>query len=127
MGLLGSHRNVQKLVDDHYESVYRYAYRLSGRATDAEDLTQEAFCKAQLNLRQLRDATRAKPWLFRILRNVYLHRIRAERNHPCLSLDDLSDVPSRLPESLPPVDPEELQSALDELPEIFRTPVILYY
>ena len=127
MGLPGSQRNVQRLVDDYYESLYRYAYRLSGRAADAEDLTQEAFCKAQLNLSQLRDATRAKPWLFRILRNVYLHRIRAERNHPCVSLDDLSDVPGRLPDPLPPVDPEQLQSALDELPELFRTPIILYY
>src|SRR6266852_5399855 len=120
MGLPGSQRNVQKLVDDHYESLYRYAYRLSGRAADAEDLTQEAFCKAQRNLSQLRDAARAKPWLFTILRNEYLHRIRAERTHPCVSLDDLNDLPGRLPDPLPPVDPEQLQQVLNELPELFR-------
>jgi RNA polymerase sigma-70 factor (ECF subfamily) len=127
MGLPGSQRNVQKLVDEHYTSLYRYAYRLSGSAADADDLTQEAFCKAQLNLSQLRDASRAKPWLFRILRNAYLHHIRAEKNHPCVSLDDMSDLPCRLPEPLPPVDPEHLQQALGELPEVFRTPIILYY
>ena len=127
MGLPGSQRNVQKLVDEHYESLYRYAYRLSGSAADADDLTQETFCKAQLNLSQVRDPGRAKPWLFKILRNAYLHRIRAEKNHPCVSLDDMSDLPCRLPEPLPPVDAEQLQQALGQLPEVFRTPVILYY
>jgi RNA polymerase sigma-70 factor (ECF subfamily) len=28
---------------------------------------------------------------------------------------------------LPAVDPERLQEALNELPEVFRTPIILYY
>ena len=32
-----------------------------------------------------------------------------------------------LPEPLPEVEPERLQQALDDLPEVFRTPVILYY
>src|SRR5947207_420058 len=127
MGLPGSQRTVQRLVDDHYLPLYRYAYRLSGSAADAEDLTQEAFCKAQLHLAQLRDPARAKPWLFSILRNAYLHRARAQRQRPCVPLEGAGDVAEALPESLPDVDPERLQQALDELPEVFRTPIILYY
>jgi RNA polymerase sigma-70 factor (ECF subfamily) len=127
MALPGSRRNVQRLVEEHYESLYRYAYRLSGQSAEAEDLTQEAFCKAQLCLAQLRDPARARAWLFRIVRNVYLHKLRAERQHPCLSLDDLSDIPEPAPGPLPAIDPEQLQEALDDLPEPFRTPVILFY
>jgi RNA polymerase sigma-70 factor (ECF subfamily) len=127
MRLPGSQCNVQKLVSEHYAPLYRYAYRLTGSAADAEDLTQEAFYKAQLHLSQLRDAERAKPWLFRILRNEYLHRVRAEKNHPCMTLDDMSDLPGRLPDPDAPVDQEQLQQALGELPEVFRTPIILYY
>jgi RNA polymerase sigma-70 factor (ECF subfamily) len=127
MGLPGSQREVQRLVDDHYASLYRYAYRLTGAASDAEDLTQEAFCKAQSSLGQLRDPAKAKAWLFRILRNVYLHTVRAERNHPCVSLEDFGELPGRLPDPLSPADREQLQHALNELPEDFRTPVILYY
>jgi len=41
MGLPGSQRTVQRLVDEHYAALYRYAYRLSGSSTEAEDLTQE--------------------------------------------------------------------------------------
>jgi RNA polymerase sigma-70 factor (ECF subfamily) len=127
MGVPGSQRTVERLVDAHYAALYRYAYRLSGSAADAEDLTQEAFCKAQLNLAQLRDSQRAKPWLFSILRNAYLHRARAARHQRCIPLDFVGDVPEPPPEPLPPVDPERLQEALDELPEGFRTPIILYY
>jgi RNA polymerase sigma-70 factor (ECF subfamily) len=127
MGLPGSQRTVERLVDAHYAALYRYAYRLTGSAADAEDLTQEAFCKAQLNLAQLRDSQRAKPWLFSILRNAYLHRARAARHQRCIPLDFVGDVAEPLPEPLPPVDAERLQQALDELPEGFRTPIILYY
>src|SRR6266481_3736597 len=42
----GNRQTVERLVNDHYMALYRYAYRLSGSAADADDLTQEAFCKA---------------------------------------------------------------------------------
>ena len=73
MGWLGNGRRVQQLVDEHYQPLFRYAFRLSGSSADAEDLTQETFCKAQLQLHQLRDPARAKAWMFSILRNAYLH------------------------------------------------------
>src|SRR5881392_2049603 len=101
MGFPGSQRTVQRLVDDHYDALYRFAFRLSGTAADAEDLTQEAFCKAQASLGQLRDPARARPWLFSILRNAYLHRVRADRQENCVSLDGIGDLAEPLPEPLP--------------------------
>jgi RNA polymerase sigma-70 factor, ECF subfamily len=127
MGLSGTHRLIEQLVADHYESLYRYAYRLSGSSADAEDLTQEAFCKAQANLAQLRERDRARPWLFSILRNAYLHRIRAVKQQRCISLDDAEELPDSMPGSLPEIDPEQLQQALNELPEVFRNVIVLYY
>jgi RNA polymerase sigma-70 factor (ECF subfamily) len=123
----GSPQAMQRLVEDYYVPLYRYAYRLSGSSADAEDLTQETFCKAQLHYGQLRDPSRAKPWLFRILRNVYLHRVRADRQQSCVSLESIGDLAQPLPAQLPDIDPEQLQRALNELPETFRTPIILYY
>src|SRR3954453_16717717 len=116
MNLPGSQRTVERLVADHYTSLYRYAYRLAGTAADAEDLTQETFCQAQLKLGQLRDRARAKAWLFSILRNAYLHRRRASKLEHVVSLDWVGDLPERLPEPLPEVEPERLQQALNELP-----------
>ena len=127
MGLPGSPNVIQRLVEENYVALYRYAYRLSGSSADAEDLVQDTFCKAQQNLKQLRDPTRVRPWLFSILRREYLKTLRADKSKPCISLEMAGDVAEPLPESLPAVDPEQLQQALNELPEVYRTPIILFY
>jgi len=118
---------LQGLIDAHYEVLYRYAYRLSGSAADAEDLTQEAFGKAMVRLAQLREPERAKAWLFRILRNLYLHKVRDEKRHRVVPLDAVGDLPGRETDEPPAIDATRLQQALDELDEGFRTPLILFY
>ncbi len=121
-------RRVRKLVDEFYEPLYRYAYRLSGRADRAEDLTQETFCRAQMQWRQLRDAERPKPWLFAILRNCFLRGLRDERTARQVSLDAAAELPDVGEDQLAfDVDPAALQAVLDSLPEAFRTPLILFY
>ncbi len=90
-------------------------------------MTQEAFCKAQAQLAQLRDPERAKPWLFSILRNAFLHRIRADRQHREVSLQWADNVSCDDPEPPPDIEPQALQAALNEMPEGFRTPLILFY
>jgi RNA polymerase sigma-70 factor (ECF subfamily) len=115
------------LVEAHYEALFRYAYRLSGAAADAEDLTQETFGKAFTRLSQLRDRERAKSWLFQILRNLYLHKIRDEKRHRVIPLDSVGDLASRASSEALEIEPEKLQEALNELEEGFRTPLILFY
>ena len=127
MGMPSGSGAIERLVEENGVALYRYAYRLSGSSADAEDLVQDTFCKAQESLKQLRDPQRARPWLFKILRNAYLHRVRADRQRKFVSLDAAGDVAEPPPEPLPPVDQEQLQQALDELPELFRTPIILFY
>src|SRR6516162_1061701 len=99
MGSVGRTASVKQLVDQYYAPLYCFAYRLAGSVNEAEDLTQETFCKAQQNLSQLRDDTKAKAWLFRILRNVYLHKVRAQNNHPVASLEQVSEVADRRTDS----------------------------
>ena len=119
---------LHQLIDAHYEALYRYAFRLSGTATDAEDLTQETFGKAITRLGQLREPDRAKAWLFRILRNLYLHRVRDLKRHKLVPLDAVGDLPDReTDDDMPEIDPAKLQIALNELDETFRTPIILFY
>jgi len=118
---------IEQLVTDHYEELYRFAYRLSGAAAEAEDLVQETFCQAQLKLSQLRDGQAARAWLFAILRNNYLRRLRDTKLARHLPLDEVGEVADRPENELPPIDAEQLQEALGSLPEAFRTPLVLYY
>ena len=119
---------IAELVKHHYAMLYRYAYRMCGSAPDAEDLTQEVFCTAQAKLDQLRDKSAARGWLCTILRNCYLRSARAHRR---LSLIAWEDGTLDEAEAPPPpddkIDPQRLQEALDELPEDFRTPLVLFY
>src|SRR5438105_4653999 len=101
MGQAGGSAAFQRLVDDHYAALYRYAYRLSGTADVAADLTQETFCKAQSQFAQLRDPGRAKAWLYSILRNAYLHRIRAEKHHREVPLEWANNVSRTEPDTTP--------------------------
>ena len=127
MGWFASKPHIEQLVKDHYPGLYRFAYRLSGNAGEAEDLTQEAFCQAQAKLHQLRDAQAARPWLFSILRNAFLRRLRAARGAKTLPLDEIGELVDRVDNEIAPVDSRQLQEALDELPEAYRTPLVLYY
>lgn len=119
--------SIQRLVDEHLPAVYRYAYRLTGTVQDAEDLTQQVFLLAQQRVGQLREADRARGWLFAILRNAFLKM--AQRNDPVtaakfgLNLDTFAAAS----ESGAAVDSRSLQAAIDQLPPEFRLVVVMFY
>jgi RNA polymerase sigma-70 factor (ECF subfamily) len=117
---------VAELVSQHYELVYRVAYRLSGSAADAEDLTQQVFLAACAKSEQIRHPEAVRSWLLTILRHAYLrHRTRAA-GRGWMSFESLPEPPAEvLNES--DIDLEELQAALDGLPDEFRIPLILFY
>jgi len=118
--------DIASLVREHHALLYRYAYRLSGSASDAEDLTQQAYLTAHLKLDQLRDPAKAKAWLCMIVRNTFLKGRRGASKATVFSLEHAPE-PARAIADQPELDGEELQCVLDELPEEFRTPLIYIY
>lgn len=119
--------DIAELVSEHHAAIYRYAYRLTGAQYDAEDLTQQTFLAAQQNLGQLREAAHGRSWLYAILRNGYLKMRRKRIPLPAASLElDIDSIPEDLPE-IAEVDPERLQAALNELPDEFKLPLLLFY
>ncbi len=118
-------RKLADLVEQYYALLYRYAYRLTGSEADAEDLTQQAFLTAQTKWDQLRDEEKAKSWLFTITRNAYLKDLRTPTFLASGSLDELPGPV--LEAGSADFDQEQLQNVLNDLPEEFRTPVVLFY
>lgn len=115
------------MIAAHHAPLYRYAYRLTGMAADAEDLTQQAFLIAHRKLHQLREADRAAGWLFAILRSCYLKWRRKKVPMPSTLADlDMGNVPQPAVE-LQAVDAEELQHVLGELPEDLRLILLMFY
>ncbi len=117
---------VTDLVQQHYVFLYRFAYRLCGSSHDAEDLTQQAFLAAQRHHDQIRDAGKVRAWLVAILRNAYRRSFRRQAAGRPLPLDDIPE-PALEPPDDQPLDEAQLQAALAELPEEFRSVIVLYY
>ena len=119
---------IQQLVHDHYQSVYRYAYRLSGTAVDAEDLTQQAFMIAQQKLHQVREVEKIDRWLFVVLRSCFLKSHRRQRPTTAAAIElNVDEIPAKISDAENDIDLELLQSAIDDLPENFRLVVLMFY
>jgi RNA polymerase sigma-70 factor (ECF subfamily) len=127
MAAEGNPLDIARLVAEHHEAVYRYAYRLSGSQTDAEDLTQEVFLIACRKGDQLRQAESVRSWLFTILRNCFLKSRAKPVPTPVGGLElSLETIPE--PENPPPsIDPEHLQQALGRLSPQDRVILGMFY
>jgi RNA polymerase sigma-70 factor (ECF subfamily) len=118
--------DMRTLVVDHHRDVYRYAYRLTGRVADAEDLTQQTFLIAQQRLHQVRQPERVLSWLFAILRTCYLKSGRKSVPLPATGIElDVASIPDRAIETS--IDQELLQAAIDELPDEFKLVLVMFY
>ena len=100
----------------HHQGLYRYAFRLTGQSADAEDLVQETYLQANRKLNTIKDLGSIKPWLFSILRNQHLMRLR-QRGKLVESLEDLGEWVAPVTNKEPEHDSELLQRLLLEMPE----------
>ncbi len=116
------------LVDRHYQGLYQFAYSLAHTEADASDLTQETFLRWAQKGGQLRDSAKVKSWLFTTLYRLFLNRRRHVTRFPH---DELSGVALKLPsissEAVRSLEASEVMSALREIDETFRAPLVLFY
>jgi len=77
--LAGDGRAYEKLVDRYRPAVYGLAYHRTRDPDEAEDIAQEAFVRAYVNLSKLRDPARFGAWLATITHNASSKRIAAKQ------------------------------------------------
>nr|WP_255556184.1 RNA polymerase sigma factor SigE [Tessaracoccus palaemonis] len=119
----------QELVRDHSAQVYRLAYRLTGNAYDAEDLTQDVFVRVFKSIHTFQPGT-LEGWLHRITTNLFLDQARRRQR---IRMDSMSVAPDHVwgsatgPEDLH-VDAEldaDVAAALEALSPEQRVAVVL--
>src|SRR6266513_2188937 len=87
--------NFERIVSQHYEALYRFAYSLTRSEADACDLTQQTFYIWATKGRQLRDRSKVKSWLFTILHREFLNIRRRAVRFPHFELGDAEeDLPT---------------------------------
>jgi len=66
----------EEIALPYLDSVYRAAVAVCRRSDEAEDLTQMTFVKALEKFDTLQPGTNCKAWLFQIMRNLWIDRLR---------------------------------------------------
>lgn len=64
------------------DAVFTFAYRLTGDASQADDLVQEVYLKAWRFVSRYEEGTNAKAWLFKICRNAFINEYRSKKSRP---------------------------------------------
>ncbi len=121
------------------DALYNTAYRMTRNAEDAEDLVQETYFKAYKNFDKFESGTNLKAWLFKIMKNTFINNYRKKQLAPPQS--DFADIEESFesqvsdeatgqiknPEAelLENVLDEDVQRALDALPQDYRMVVLL--
>ena len=124
----GNTRAFEEIVRRHYAPVVNIAYRMCGQTTLAEDMAQETFLRAWLNLSSFRLSGSMKNWLYRITVNTTLDVLRRRSDTP---MDD--EVVQMIQDPTP--DPEisliqkeraeNMQEMLSTLPLATRNVLVL--
>src|SRR5215213_3178627 len=88
----GDSEAFRALVERHSRAVFRLAHRMTGNASDAEDVVQETFLRAYKQLGRFESRANFSTWLHRIAVNCSIDLIRArphrEAAHDAPDLED---------------------------------------
>lgn len=143
---VSSAREKRRLRDDFHQvalplldHIYRAACYLAKDKDQAEDLVQETYLRAFQHFDQFEPGTNCKAWLLTILRNVFISQYQRKKRQPeAVNWEHIESAYESLiaqssngensdPESLlfSGVLDHEIEQAVKELPEEFRTAIIL--
>lgn len=120
------------------DRLFATALRLTRNRADAEDVVQDTMLRAWRALASFQRGTRFEAWIFRILHNAFLNRRRKESLAP-EARDPESFDPAARSEIAPDVRSlgelpaladrhfdDRVKAAVDELPEVYRIPFLLF-
>ena len=133
-------REFMERVFVHWDAMYRYALRLTGADAEAQDLVQETMAKALQHFDRTRADTNWRAWVFTIVRNTFISRVRKSGRESLV--EDVDRLPAEAAEPYVGSNlgalggdqrlnafkdgfEDEVLFALQALPESQRTAVVL--
>lgn len=117
-------KQLENYVVENKEKHYRIAYSYVKNVDDALDIVQEAIFKAITSLGNLKNPEYIRTWFYRILINSAIDFIRKQKKIVVVDDSFISSFDHGLVDTYKDVD---LYKALDELPDKYRTVVILRF
>ncbi|HLO98120.1 MAG TPA: RNA polymerase sigma factor [Fimbriimonas sp.] len=106
----------ESLFDEHGESVYRFAFRLSGNRSQAEDVTSETILAALQAISKVGVTGVTRPYLF----GIALNKWRRSRSAPLAPISDLVETEAIDIEGM-----MDLEIAFRRLPKVLKESFVL--
>ncbi len=92
--LAGDRDAYRVLMDRHFCSVARVAFRITGNEADAEEAAQEAFLRAYNKLPSFRQDSAFSTWIMRITMNTAINLVERRKRDLSYHAPRITDVPS---------------------------------
>jgi RNA polymerase sigma-70 factor (ECF subfamily) len=137
----GDTRAYDELVLRWQHGIYNLVYRMLGREHEAEEVCQDAFTAAYLNLKNFRRESKFSSWLYRIAINLSTSHLRKRQRAALESLDEMQErgIPTNLDavhwniNTRPTVEDQVIEQdrarrvrrAVEKLPDDYRVVIIL--
>lgn len=122
----------ERLILAHLDAAYNGALRMTRNPSDAEDLVQDTIVRAMRGFNRFQSETNFKAWLFKIMTNLYINeyhrRARAPGRAEEIEPEDIGlPIGQEGPEKqvLRKMEAEYINKAIEDLPDEFRTVVLL--
>lgn len=122
-----------KMLLENTDFLKPFAITLTHDNESAKDLMQETLFRALSNREKYNTGTNVKAWLYTIMRNIFINNYRRKAkqntifdnspnelllNYNHYTINNLAEGNIKM---------KEIQAALHELPQIFKSPFLLYY
>jgi len=132
--LTGDRDAFERIVARYQSLVCSITYGATGSLGLSEDLAQETFVTAWKQLPELREPPKLRSWLCAITRNLVGKEIRRQGREPIHAAEPLDAIhesatpePSPSAQAISREEEEILWRSLEQIPDIYREPLILFY
>ena len=83
-------KNIEDIYVEYFDLVYKYLYCLTQSSDLAEELTQDTFFRAIMNIHTFKNQSKISTWLCQIAKNLYFDELRKKKKISDTS-DDIFD------------------------------------
>jgi RNA polymerase sigma factor (sigma-70 family) len=129
--LKGNNYSFEELVARYKKLVFSIVYKFVKDTEEVNDLSQEVFLRLYRVLGKYNPEYKFSTWIAKITTNLCLDYLRKKKKS-CIPIEEIENYcqdPKDAPEEICIKKDEaaRIQKAIDELPEMYRTPIVLYH
>jgi RNA polymerase sigma-70 factor (ECF subfamily) len=122
-----------QILLNNTEYLKPFAFTLTRDQEQAKDLMQETIYRALANKDKYNVGTNIKAWMYTIMRNIFINNYRRKTKQQTIFDNTPNEFLLNLNkgavenDAIATLNMKEVQEAIAELPEIFKTPFLLYF